>query len=530
MVRFVFHRFVAAALCFVTIALPASARAEWWEAESDHFIVKARASEKDAREYALELERFDRALRILQGMPVEEAVGRANKPTIYRFGQPAHIARIYGASGSGVTGFFISRAGDTVAFAPTRSAAEPIKSAHRTRSDVELDPRSVLFHEYTHYFMMQHFPGAYPRWYVEGFAEMLATMRVADDGSYHIGDPPQYRAHQIFQLNDFALDRMLDPDYRLRGIDALQHYATGWLLTHYLSFNTERLAQLRAYLRAIAEGQDGLEVARREFGDLDQLEAELRKYKNGPFPGIGLKTSAPEPIVQMRELTKAEEDAIDAEMQLARGVEDAAEGRRIASDVEKVVARHGDDPKLLALLAEAQIDARQFAKAEATGEKIVSLDPSSVDGWLARAAAADGLVSEDAAQAAQVRAYATKAAALDRSDPRPLILYYRSYIATGEEVPELAVQALETAYEFAGSDGGYRLLVARQMLVDGKFDIAHQVLMPIAFQGHKTAEPRDEDDPSLTRLLALVNEGNRDAGIQMIDRMIDMSENEDAAY
>ncbi len=111
--------FVAAGLVF---ACAAPVHAEWWEAESAHFVVKSEASEVDTRRYALELEQFDRVLRLLQGMPTDsEDVGRTNKPTIYRYGRSVDIARIYGAPESTVAGFFIPRAGDSVGFAPTRN-------------------------------------------------------------------------------------------------------------------------------------------------------------------------------------------------------------------------------------------------------------------------------------------------------------------------------------------------------------------------------------------------------------------------
>ena len=61
-------------------------------------------------------------------------------------------------------------------------------------SKTNLDPQQVLFHEYTHHFMFQHFSAAYPSWYVEGFAETAATIVMKPDGSFHLGNPPQYRS------------------------------------------------------------------------------------------------------------------------------------------------------------------------------------------------------------------------------------------------------------------------------------------------------------------------------------------------
>ena len=517
----------------LSFSLASPAYAEWWEAETAHFVVKSRASQDDAREYALELERFDAALRALQGMPLDgDNESRANKPTVYRFGRPKDMARIIGASGSGIAGFFIPRAGASVGFAPTQNSRDTSsKTSWQIKADprTQLDPRSVLLHEYTHYFMMQHFPGAYPRWYVEGFAETMATMRFEEDGSYHIGDPPQYRAFQIFQLQDFPLDEMLDANHKLTGLDALQHYATGWLLTHYMSFDGERLAKLRAYLGAIAEGEDSLTAARTHFGDLDALEKELQKYKKGPFPGLRLAGTVASENVKMRELTKAEEDAINAEMRLARGVYKDSEARDIVSDVEKVIAKHGATPHLLELLGSAQLAADDNDAADATGARLAELAPDSAMGWLLRATAAADKADEDPKFGELARTYASQAAARDRDDPRPLMLYYFTYFRSGEEIPETAIIALEQAFDHAGSDTGYRLLLARQLILEDRMQSARAVLLPIAFRGHKTAEPKDEDDPTLPRVLKFVMDGNRDQALVMVDKMLaDEAEDEDA--
>lgn len=513
-------RLLLAILGLGLIATPASA--EWYEAQTAHFVVKTRASEAEAREYALELERFDRALRLLQGMSTEdEDIGRANKPTVYRFGYAEDIALMLGSSRSGVAGFFIPRAGASVGFAPTKSDKIETKSASmREDSRTQMDPRTVLFHEYTHYFMMQHFPGAYPRWYVEGFAELMATMRINPDGSYHLGDPPQHRAVQIFQLRDFPLEQMLDPNYKLTGLDALQHYATGWLFAHYLSFEPQRLEKLRAYLKAIGKGEDGLVAARREFGDLKAIQAELRKYKKGPFPGLDISAGAMQPKVAVRALSASEEAAIRSEMRLARGALGLEDARDILADVTRSLKDKPEDPHLLGLLGQAQLEARQFDAAETTGARLVQIDKGNQTAWLVRSAAALGKATDDPAFAEVAREHATAAAKLDREDPRPLILYYLSYVRGKEQPSETAITALETAFKNAGSDSTYRLLVAHQMLLDNRLDTAQHVLMPIAFRGHKTAEPKDEDDPTLSRVLALIAKGDRDGAVAMTGKMI----------
>lgn len=520
----------AVAVFFLLLAVPA--QAAWWEVETAHFVVKSRASEAEARKYALEMEQFDAALRAFNGLGADkEPVSRANKPTIYRFGRPDDMARIYGAPGSGVAGFFISRAGQSVAFAPTREGRDTsAKTSFAVRQDPRtgLDPRAVLFHEYTHFFMMQHFPSAYPRWYVEGFAEMMATMRVNEDGSLHVGDPPQYRAYQVFQLNDFRMREMLDPDHKLTGLDGLQHYATGWLLAHYLSFDSERLPQLRAYLNALAKGENGLEAATREFGNLGDLERALQRYKKGPFPGLRLEASTYDTRVAMRQLSAIEEDAIMHEMRIARSIRNKSEARNIARDLEGKLARHAGNTHLLQLLANAQLAAEDFAAADSTATRLLEIDDENVEGWLVRAMAALERAEKEPAQIDAARQFAAHAAAANRADPRPLMFYYYSYAKLKQDPPERAIIALEQAYDYAGSDATYRLLLARQLVVENKLDSALSVLLPVAFRGHGATEPKDEADPTLPRVVKLVQDQNRDGALAMIDRMIAEEDDEDA--
>jgi len=515
-------RLLIAALLILAPA-PALA-ADWWEAETDHFIIKSEDDEEDVRAFAVQLERFDTALRTLQGLPVDEASeSPANKPVVYRFGRVRDMARLAGASGSGIAGFFISRAGATVAFVPVRN---DVNTSIKTRKrGPDLDPALILFHEYTHYFMMQHFPSAYPDWYVEGYAEMMSTTRLEEDGSFHVGDPPQARAFQVFQMSDFPLDEMLDAKHELSPEDQYQHYGTGWLLAHYLNFNPERIQQLRAFLADIANGADSLTAASERFGDLDELEREMRRYKRGPFPGFNVRPADNgQPEVAMRQLTEAERALIGDEMRSHRGV-DEDEAESVLASVESKMDRFPDSAHAYLTLAEASLDAKDYAGAEAAAARAVEIDPSSAEGWLFRARTALETAEDDAAAVDTARRHLARAVEADPDDPRPLILYYETYYDAGE-IPEHAIIALEQAFDHAGSDPEYRLLLGRQLLLESRFPEARTVLLPIAFRGHATGDD-DEDEPSLEELAELLKAEDRDQAIAVTTELLDLYRGED---
>src|SRR4051812_22071313 len=125
-------------LCF---AVPANA--EWWEARTDHFIIYSKSSAKDAKEFAERLERYDQSLRSLQVIKPDPRLSDARRVKIYRAGNIVDISVLAGDAESGIAGFYIPRL-EPVAFVPAREQVQ-------LRS--ELDPETVLKHEYAHHFM-----------------------------------------------------------------------------------------------------------------------------------------------------------------------------------------------------------------------------------------------------------------------------------------------------------------------------------------------------------------------------------------
>ena len=528
-------RLLLAAFAFLVASTPAAAQ-DWWRAETNNFVIISRDGEDDVRRFASELERFDMALRYLQNMPIgEEQPSDATKLTVYRFGDTGDIGRMAGTSS--VAGFYIPRAGDAVSYTPAREPRRrsmTVVNSNRNRQ-TRLDAVSVLQHEYVHHFMMQHFPAAYPSWYVEGYAELLATIRFNDDGTFHVGDPPQYRAAQIFQLSQFPLEDMLDQKHELSGTNGIQFYGTGWLLVHYLNFDPERLAQLNEYLAAIGEGEDSLTAARRIFGDLDKIDSELRDYRRGNFPGYDVTMPGyVSPQVELRPLTAIEEELIQEEMRLRRGV-DSDEAAEIAEDIQRETgSAMPSDPHALSLLARAFYNAENYDRALQAAERLIELAPNDINGPLYASYAAMELIEDDPAWTARARDHALAAAQIEIDDPRPRIAYYATFLEADEAPTEAAIYALEGAYDTAGSDRGYRVLLARQFVLEDKMDLARTALQPIAFRGHdQGGEDEDEDSgdendpPSLDDIMALITAGDRDGALSLMDELIDW-EPEDA--
>ena len=176
-----------------TVFLAAPANAEWWEARTEHFVIYSQDNERDTRAFATDLENYDHALRSLQATKFEPIKADWQRVAIYRTGNVDFISRLR----PGAAGFYLPQM-NPAAFTPVRDnkwSDSIIKRDSRT----DLDPRSVLFHEYAHAFMLQNYPTAYPSWYREAFAETVATIDLRPDGTFHVGNPPNWRADALFR-------------------------------------------------------------------------------------------------------------------------------------------------------------------------------------------------------------------------------------------------------------------------------------------------------------------------------------------
>lgn len=490
-------RFLIAAVAVSITALAAPAHAEWWEARTDHFIVYSESSAANAKEFAEKMERLDMSLRSLQNVKFDPATSDSRKLTVFRFGDTGDINRIYtgGRGNAGVAGFYIPNLTGSVSFTPARSDSRgtgALLGARGQSSKTELDPEKVLFHEYTHHFMFQHFSAAYPSWYVEGFAETAATIDLKPDGSFHLGNPPQYRAEALFfSMLNVSAERLLASTNKPTGEDQYGWYTIGWLLNHYLTFEPSRQGQLQKYLRAINDGVKPGDAARQAFGDLDKLNREITRYKSGKLPGVDVKIAdyAP-PTVEMRRLTPDEEAIMDVRMRSKRGV-DKKLAADVARDARSVAEKYPNSYPVQLALAEAELDHADFdaanlSRAEAAADRALALKPNSVEAMMFKGRALLERGKKDKALLADARTWFAKAFNEDSEHPAPLYYNYLAHYEEGGAIPESALIGLERAYDYALYDPQIKVVLARQLLAEKKGPLARDILMPYAISPHES--------------------------------------------
>jgi tetratricopeptide (TPR) repeat protein len=484
------RRIVLAAL--LAVVMPTAARAEWIEATTPHFRVLANSDAKAITAYATKLEKFDKALRLIRDMPNDPAAG-SNRLTVYVVSSPREVQRLHGPDRSLVYGFYVPRAARSVAFTPGRSTGS---------GKWTLDPETVLFHEYTHHFMLQNFAAAYPRWFSEGFAEFNSTANVLPDGTVWIGGAANHRAYGLARFPMKTADLLSADRSRLDANRTEALYGHGWLLTHMLTFEPSRKGQLNAYLDEINRGTPSLAAGMKAFGDLKELDKDLGRYLSRRR--ISALKFSPEQLPigtpTVRRLSAGEAALMPVRLQSDRGVLGATKAREVAAEARKLAAPFPDDAGAQGALAEAEYDADNLDAANAAADRVLKADPKSFQALIYKGRVAVDIATRDKADNAgwkAARQWFIRANAIDNNDAAALWLFFLSFRAQGKPPTANAIAALRQAFALAPQDEGLRWATMRQYLEEGDVKAARRLLMPLAYDPHA-----DPETSAAARLLA----------------------------
>lgn len=489
--------------CLLWLGLvPGAARAEWHEASSAHFVVYADDSESRVRAFSQQLERYHAALAKVTNV-APAAPSPSNRVTVYVVGSVNQVRKLVGGKAERVAGFYVSRAGSSLAIVPRISLA--------TDSQGSLDfSMTVLLHEYTHHFMISQSAYAMPPWVTEGAAEFFSSASFERDGSVGLGRAAQHRAGELFFARDTTIRQLLDPQeyFRRRAKGQFEsYYGRAWLLYHYLTLGGQRNDQLQRYLRAVNQGKGSLEAGAEVFGDFNKLDREVdaylakRRIMTLRLPPTML-TVAP---VSVRRLGEGEAAIMPVVVRSRRGVNRAL-AAEVVVEARAVAARYPSDPPVLTALAEAEYDAGNDSAAIAAADRALAVDPRRVNAYIQKGYALFRQASQAGGPAAFAKARAPFVALnrLENDHPLALLHYYRSFMLAGGKPPKLAVDGLLRAAQVAPFDLGLRMTVAMQELRDGNRDWAKANLSPVAYNPHagplaelaRTALARIDADPT----------------------------------
>ncbi|MFA5963137.1 MAG: hypothetical protein WC804_03875 [Sphingomonas sp.] len=503
-----FRKILLVAACL----MPGVAQAEWQEARTKHFSVYSDDTPEHIRDYAVRLEKFDKAIRILHGAP-EDPRAVPNRVTVFVLPDVDAVQKLH----PGAAGFW-----EPFSNAP---AFMPRSGGNNSNG---LTPQVIMFHEYTHHWMLTSWSdAAFPAWFAEGMAEMHATALFRSDGSVVFGANPRYRRYGVSWSDVMPANRLLTAiPGKLQPEESAALYGRGWLLTHYLMFDPERRKLLASYIAAINAGQPPLDAAK-IFGNLSVLDVKLDNYGSRPsFPSISIPASALKVgEIKIRVLPAGEAAVMPARIRSAAGV-DKTSAPGALTLARKLAEPFPNDAGAQNELAEAEFDAAGlgpaadaeagYRRAEAAADRALAGDPRSVHALLykgrAQAALAEKAGITDAATWQGIRHWFVAANKIETENAEPLYAYYASFAAAKQAATKNAELGLLYAYALAPQDLNLRMAAGKIYLHQGKAEQARIALTPIAFNLEIGAA-----GDGLRKILAALDTGGTTAALAEID-------------
>lgn len=475
-------------IAFLMAALiPGDAEAKWLRADTENFIVYSEGSEKSLREFAENLQRFDATLRLRFKVATDHD---SNRLTVYLVPRASDAGRLAtGAQGSSIAGFY----------RPAYEGSYAV--AHRDNVMVKGTPQSqqVLFHEYSHHFMRRYLPGAFPSWFIEGFAEFYSTVDFTKDGRAEIGKPPYARAYGLLAMPKIPVSILLaeQPGNMRNRSQKNVYYGRSWLLTHMFFSDSTRSGQLAPYIDAINSGDDPRKAASDAFGDLDQLDKDLNRYLNRP---LDYRTTG-EPVavagtISIQTLSEVEGELVPLHLERLSAGRDESRVNKVRESFRELSKKYADDARIWYELAMAEWEASYKSKdrssARAAVERALAIDPKHVRanvllGWIL----SEGVKAKPDAGPADwnaARKPLVLANRIEPNDPMPLYAYFRSFLEQGIEPPPIAIDGLERSFTLAPENTGRRVSYAFALANRGDIDAAISLVRIVAFDPHDDGE------------------------------------------
>ncbi|KQV56220.1 MULTISPECIES: DUF1570 domain-containing protein [unclassified Caulobacter] len=453
------------------------AQAGWQKAESAHFVVYSDGGEASLRAFTGKLEDFDALLRLFHG----RAAGQddaARKLDVYLVRSPDQLRRAFPDADPNVAGVYAADVNDIFAVAV------------RKQSDLADD---TVLHEYVHHFMLQHYPGVYPAWLIEGYAEYFMTADFEDRKTL-VGAPNGNRVSALLHgawvpARDLLTKRL----GQLTRAQAGVYYGQAWLLTHYMLSDPERKKKLSAYVAATAKGEDPLSAWPRTTGiAVEDLDRVMLVYLRSAIPTKTLVREAlPDFPMTVTDLPASAGDLL-LENQLAKRAPPKSFGEKLLKTVRDEAAKYPGDR--LATLALARVEA---------GYGDMAVSNRLLDDWLAshaEDAEALRLAGENrlaAARAGNDKALAAEAAKLfgraNKAAPDTYqTLYDFAKTRMGEPgyPSDNTLNVLELTAQLAPQVREITLNVGQALAARGRVDDAIRLLEPVANDPHggKAAE------------------------------------------
>ncbi len=370
---------------------------------------------------------------------------------------------------------------------------------------------SRLYAGFAQNYLMTYYPAAYPRWFLQGFGELFATMKAGDD-FVEYGQLPSGFFQVMDHYGGYPVTDVLNGRY-LSGKGRYWTPFHAWRLVHLLYFSEEWKPRMHTYLNALARGAD-LQSAASAFGDPAQLQKAVTAYRGRKleFERMNFPAErAPEPTV--RRMTRAEAGLIRGRLELGARIElpaeDSPEHSAVLERRSDWLARLRENarqfPNLIEnqlLLAEAECRSGNPDECLAAADRAIAQSRRDTTAlvWAGTALAqqaARAPVSERPRRLKEARKYISRANRLDKDGILPLIAYYNSFAVAGEQATDIAVEGMAKVVFSSPAAPTPRLKLGEEFIKRERDDAARTTLLPVANGAFETPE-----QPAAAALLA----------------------------
>lgn len=246
---------------------------DWHRYQLDQFVVYSDADEDYVQETLTE---FLRLKNLITQSRKDDLADSLTPFTVYLFNSRSEFKQL--VSNAHTAGFY------------TEIDLSPVLVMYKASRRAAVGTHEVLKHEYMHYLVRALSGQNYPRWYDEGIAEFFSTLEVKR-GRLLVGAIPELRASwlqsgpwsrggllPLEDVLDFDVTQSSDDNYIAR------HYASSWLLTHYLNLGhlngfPNRIAQMNNYLHLVGKGKTSEQAFAEAFDvTLEEMTDEIKQY------------------------------------------------------------------------------------------------------------------------------------------------------------------------------------------------------------------------------------------------------------
>lgn len=474
----------------LSLAVVGGARAEWRRAESAHFVVYSDGGESGLRDFTAKLEDFDALLRLFHGRASDQD-DAARKLDVYLVRSVDQLQRAF----PGV---------ESAAGVYSASAADIFAVAIRKNEGLADD---AVLHEYVHHFMLQHYPGAYPAWLVEGYAEYFMTADIQDK-KIMVGAPNGARVFNLLNGAWVSPEDLLTKRPRmLSAKQAALYYAQAWLLTHYMLSDSDRKKRLGAFVAATARGEDPLKAWPVATGiAVDDLDQVMRVYLRSAIPNKTLVRDKPPAFPMVLSILPPSAGDLLLESQLAKREPPKAIGERLLKTVRADAAKYPGDRLATLTLARVELGHGDRAAAEKLLSDWIAAHPNDAEALrltgesrLADAKALKDKPAEAKALIAEAARYFGRANRAQPDSYQTLYNFAKTRIDEPGYPSDNTLNVLELSAQLAPQVSEIRLEAGRALLARGRYTDAYRLLEPVANSPH--GGPLSETAASLLRTI-----------------------------